>query len=155
MSVIASTAFISRRITDANRRLAALREQRERANRVLPEWTLLPLRMAGMSAAEIEEVMQAQLAAEERAGIEEIDRQIEQVELEIERIETQLLNAPSLGVDGASALLRLALDRLREKTVQDETSVFYDYGEARLLSLVERAALEVADMTGGLERRAS
>ena len=111
--------------------------------------------MAGMSAAEIEEVMQAQIAAEERSGVDEIDRQIEQVELEIERIETQLLNAPSLGMDGAAALLRLALDRLREKTVTDEDSVYYDFGEARLLAMIERATVEVDEVMGGLERRAS
>jgi hypothetical protein len=154
MSVIANSTLIVRRVTEAHRRRDMLRDRRENVARVLPDWTLLPLRLAGMSAAEIQSAMEDQMQAEHQAGIEKIDREIEQVDHEIDRMESQLLVAPPVGLDGVGAILRLALDRLREKTVTDETSIFFDYGDARLLALLERAAADLDDVVGSMQLRA-
>jgi hypothetical protein len=107
-----------------------------------------------MSAEEIDLLLKEQAEAETAAGVEDIDREIELVEQEIDRIEGQFLAAPPHGLDGVAALLRVAVDRMREKTVTDEGSVFYDYGEARLLGLLERASTDLDDVLSSVERRA-
>lgn len=154
MSVIANTTLLMRRASEAHRRRDALRAKREQTSRALPEWAVMPLKLAGMSAGEVEAVLKGQVAAEGEAGIEEMDAEIEKVDGELDRIETQLLASPSAGLDGVRALLQLALGRMRETTVTDETSVFYDYGGARLLSLVERAADELGDVLAEGQRKA-
>ena len=140
MSVIASTTLLARRATEAHRRRETLRAQREQASRALPDWAVMPLRIAGMSASEIDSVLRSQAEAENDSGIEQIDADIEKVDAEIDRIETQLLQGPGAGLEGVRVLLQMALGRMRETTVTEEDSVFYDYGAARLLALVECAA---------------
>ena len=73
MSVIASTTLLARRAAEAHRRRDALRAQREHASRALPDWAVMPLRIAGMSASEIDSVLRNQAEAENEAGIEQID----------------------------------------------------------------------------------
>jgi hypothetical protein len=154
MSVIANTTLLMRRTSEAHRRREALRAKREQASRALPEWAVMPLKLAGMSAVEIGAVLKGQVDVESEAGIEELDAEIEKVDGELDRIEMQLLSSPAAGLDGVRALLQLALGRMRETTVTDESSVFYDYGGARLLSLIERAADELDDALAEGQRKA-
>jgi hypothetical protein len=156
MQIITSPALLARRVNEAYRRRDALRDQREVLSRALPDWALMSLRFAGMSSREMEEVMAEQTRLEQASGIEQIDAELEQIDAEIERIEDQLLAAKAGGLDGIAAILQLAVDRLRERTVTDEASVFYDHGDARMLVMLERASMGLSGCLGaGRQLKAS
>ena len=143
-----------RRANEVQRRRDALHTKREQASRSLPDWAVKPLKLVGMTASEIDAILCEQMSAENDAGIEEIDAEIERVEGELDRIEAQILDSSDAGLDGARAMLRLALARMRETTVTDTDSVFYDYGAARMLTLVERAADEIEGVLALGQRKA-
>jgi hypothetical protein len=132
-----------------------LKDKQDRLSHSMPEWALMPLRLAGLSQAEIDRIVDEQAELERSCGLPEITRQLESVEAEIDEFEDSMLAAPMLGRDGLPAVLELALGRLRERTVTEEASPFYDHGDARLLSLLERASAQLSGPTGYLERRAS
>ena len=51
-----------------------------------------------------------------------------------------LLTTPSRSLDGIQAVLEMAVTRFRGQTVTDHGDVFYDYGDARILTSLARAA---------------
>lgn len=140
MTVITNATLLIRRIGELRRRRESLAERQERLRGSLPDWALAPLQLAGMSAAEIRAYMTQLSEAERKAGLDEAERELEQLDQQIEELENLLLTTPSCSLDGVQAVLDMAVARFRAQTVTDPTDVFYDYGDARILTFLERAA---------------
>jgi DNA-binding transcriptional MerR regulator len=134
---VVNNMLLIRRINDLHRKRDALIERQDRMRSVLPDWTLEPLRMAGMSVREIERLMSEVSAAEQQTSLEQIERDVERVDQQIEEAENQLISSPNKSLDGLETVLRLAVDRLRRQVSTDPNDVFYDYGEARVVFMLD------------------
>ena len=143
MTVINSSTLLVRRITDLQRRRDVLLERQDRLRRSLPEWAFAPLQLAGMSSAEIRGMMQQMSRAESDAGLDDVDRELELLDQRIEELENELLTTPARALDSIHAVLDLALSRFRGQTSADPQDLFYDYGDARVLRLLERATDDI------------
>jgi hypothetical protein len=119
-------------------RLAALR-RRDLADEPLPEWTWLPLRMAGMSAVELERL---RVGACAEPGLRAEIRRLEDA---LAAAEDELLARPHPDAATVRTLIELALDRVRERLPADHRSVFQDNPEARVERLLARAATSLAN----------
>ena len=155
MAVITNTMLLVRRLSELQRRRDGLVERQDRLRRSLPEWTFVPLQLVGMSAEEIRSMMSDLSKAEKEAGLDEIEREIEQVDRQIEELENMLLTTPSRNLESVMAVLDLAVSRFRATTVSDPHDVFYDYGDARVLLFLERAAEDLRAMLLAEQRTAS
>ncbi len=155
MAVIASTILVVRRIADLQRRRQILSERQDRLRRSLPEWTFAPLQLVGMSAGEIQAMMNDLDRAEEEAGLTDVEAEIEQIDRQLEELESTLLATPSRSLDAIQAVLELAISRFREQTATDPNDLFYDYGDARILFLLERAADDLRALLAEEQRQAS
>ena len=140
MTVVANSILLTRRITELHRRRQTLLEKQTRLRRNLPEWTFAPLQLVGMSTDEIKGMIGDLNSAERDAGLDDIERDLESVDEQIEELENMLLTTPSTSLEAIQAVLQLAISRFRNQTVSDPEDVFYDYGDARVLFLLERAA---------------
>jgi hypothetical protein len=140
MTVIASNMLLVRRIGELQRRRAALLDKQERLRGALPDWTIAPLKLAGMSAREIEGLVSDLSQAETEAGLDEIERELDRIDQLIEDLENQLITTPSKSLDCIQSVLDMAIARMRQQTVADPSDVFYDYGDARILYMLERVA---------------
>lgn len=146
MTVIASNMLLVRRIGELQRRRAALLDKQERLRGALPDWTIAPLKLAGMSAREIEGLVSDLSQAETEAGLDEIERELDRVDQLIEDLENQLITTPSKSLDCIQSVLDMAISRMRQQTVSDPSDVFYDYGDARILYMLERVADDLRAM---------
>ena len=155
MAVIANTILVVRRIAELQRRRQMLVDRQERVRRSLPEWAFTPLQLVGMSAEEIRGMMNELARAEDEAGLSEIEREIEKIDQQIEDLENSLLATPARSLDAIQAILELAVSRFREQTATDPDDVFYDYGDARILFLLERATGDLRALLAEHERAAS
>ena len=155
MTVITNTALLIRRINELQRRRDSLVNKQDRLRRTLPEWALAPLQLAGMTSAEIKGLMTDLSTAERDAGLDEIERELEQLDAQIEELENLLLTTPARSLDGIQAVLDLAVARFRAQTVSDPNDVFYDYGDARILTILERASDDLRSLLADTHRRAS
>ena len=143
MTVINSSTLLVRRITDLQRRRDILLERQDRLRRSLPEWAFAPLQLAGMSGAEIRGMMQEMSRTESDAGLDEVDREIEQLDQRIDELENDLLTTPAQSLQSIHAVLDLAVNRFRSQISSDPEDLFYDYGDARVLRFLERAADDI------------
>jgi uncharacterized coiled-coil DUF342 family protein len=155
MTVIANTILVVRRIGELRRRRRALLERQDRLRRSLPEWTFAPLQLVGLSAEEIRSMIDDLDRAESEAGLTEIDAEIEAIDRQLEQLESQILTSPARSLDAIQAVLELAIARLREQTATDPDDLFYDYGDARILFLLERAADDLRAYLAEEHRQAS
>lgn len=155
MTVIASTTLLIRRIAEVRRRRDALVDRQERLRGNLPEWALAPLQLVGLTADEIKMLMSDLSDAEKHAGLDDIDHELEQLDQQLEELENLLLTTPSRSLDGIQAVLDMAVTRFRAQTVTDPGDVFYDYGDARILVFLERAAEDLRAITAETQRQAS
>jgi hypothetical protein len=155
MTVIANTTLLIRRIAELRRRRDALVDRQERLRGTLPEWALAPLQLVGMSATEIKAMMDDLSEAERKAGLDEIDSDLDRLDQQIEELENLLLTTPSRSLDGIQAVLDMAVARFRDQTVTDPNDVFYDYGDARTLRFIERAADDLRLLMSNTQRAAS
>lgn len=154
MTVINSSTLLVRRITDLQRRRDILLERQDRLRRSLPEWAFAPLQLAGMSAGEIRGMMQEMSRAESDAGLDEVDREIEQLDQRIEELENDLLTTPARSLQSIHAVLDLAVSRFRSQISSDPEDLFYDYGDARVLRFLERAADDIQAILDETHREA-
>jgi hypothetical protein len=155
MNVIANSTLLARRIAELQRRRALLGEKQERLRQALPEWTFAPLKLVGMTAEEIRSMMSDLSDAERAAGLDEIERDLERLDAEIEDAENALLAVPATSLDAIQAVLDLAVSRFRATTTTDPNDVFYDYGDARVLLFLERAADDLRSLLHSTQRVAS
>ncbi len=155
MTVITNTALLIRRINELQRRRDSLINKQDRLRRTLPEWALAPLQLAGMTSAEIKGLMTDLSTAERDAGLDEIERELEQLDSQVEELENLLLTTPARSLDGIQAVLDLAVTRFRVQTVSDPNDVFYDYGDARILTILERASDDLRALLADTHRWAS
>jgi hypothetical protein len=155
MTVIANTTLLIRRIGEMRRRREALVDRQERLRSTLPEWALAPLQLVGMTATEIKALMNDLSEAERKSGLDETERELDQLDQNIEELENLLLTTPAHTMDGIRAVLDMAVARFREQTVTDPNDVFYDYGDARTLRFLERAADDLRMMIQETHRAAS
>ena len=121
----------------------------------LPEWALAPLQLVGMTATEIKALMNDLSEAERQSGLDEVERELDQLDQNIEELENLLLTTPAHTMDGIQAVLDMAVARFREQTVTDPNDVFYDYGDARTLRFLERAADDLRMLVQETHRVAS
>lgn len=155
MNVITNSMLLARRIAELQRRRGLLSEKQDRLRQTLPEWTFAPLKLVGMTAEEIRGMMSELSDAERAAGLDEIERELERLDAEIEDAENALLAAPASSLDGIQAILDLAVGRFRATTPTDPSDVFYDYGDARVLLFLERAADDLRSLLHSTQRVAS
>jgi hypothetical protein len=155
MNVIANTTLLTRRIGEFRRRREALVDRQDRLRSNLPEWALAPLQLVGMSATEIKVMMDDLSEAERKSGLDEVDRDLEQLDHQIEELENMLLTTPARTLDGIQTVLEMAVARFRDQTVTDPNDVFYDYGDARTLRFLERAADDLRALMMDSQRAAS
>ena len=138
VSVIANSVLLSRRIHDLQRRRQTLMTQQAQLRTQLPDWAVEPLRLVGMTGDEIRSLVNDWSSAETEAGLDDIERRLDQIDTQIEELESLLVKTPSASLEDISTVLGLAIERFRGIIVSDPEDVFYDHGEARLLSLIER-----------------
>ena len=155
MTVITNTTLLIRRIGELRRKCETLVDRQERLRRTLPEWTLAPLQLVGMTAGEIRALMSDLSEAERKAGLDGLDRELEVLDQQIEELENLLLTTPAHSLEGIQAVLDMAVDRFRAQTVTDPGDVFYDYGSARTLIFLERAAEDLRGLMAETQRQAS
>ena len=155
MTVVVNTMLLTRRINELHRKPDALVERQDRMRSILPDWTIEPLKLAGMSAKEIEAMVSDTSAAEQQSGLGELDHQVDRIEQQIEEAENQLISSPGKSLDCIETVIRLAVDRLRRQVSTDPNDVFYDYGEARVMFMLEtavddlRSCLQVGQLAAG------
>jgi hypothetical protein len=154
MTVINSSTLLVRRISELQRRRDILLERQDRLRRSLPEWAFAPLQLAGMSAAEIRGMMHEMSRAESDIGLDQIDHEIEQLDQRIEELENEVLTTPARSLDSIHAVLDLAVSRFRSQTSADPEDLFYDYGDARVLRFLERAAEDIQALLHEAHREA-
>lgn len=152
MTVINSAILLVRRINDTQRKRDSLVDRLDMMRRGLPEWTFEPLQLVGMSAHEIRSAMSDLTRAESDAGIDEIEKEIEKLDSRLEELENLLLSTPARSLDCAQAVLDLAIHRFRSQTSNDPNDLFYDYGDARVLRFLERAAEDMRSIMSEDER---
>jgi hypothetical protein len=155
MTVITNATLLIRRIGELRRRRDGVVERQERLRGGLPDWALMPLQLAGMSTSEIQGYISDLSEAERRSGLDELEGEIEQLDRQIEELENLLLTTPARTLDGVQSVLDMAVARFRAQTVTDPGDVFYDYGEARILTFLERAAEDLRALLREEERVAS
>lgn len=155
MAVITNTILLVRRISDLQRRRAALLERQERIRHSLPEWAAMPLQLVGLTSEEIRGMMSELSEAEQQAGLSSIEDELERLDSQIEEIENMLLTTPAHSLEGIQAVLELAVARLKEQTPSDPEDVFYDYGDARILFFLERVAEDLRSLLTEAQRNAS
>ena len=100
----------------------------------------------------------AALTQERDAAIkdrDDVERELEQMDQQIEEFENLLLTTPSRSLDGIQAVLEMAVTRFRSQTVTDPGDVFYDYGDARILTFLERATDDLRSLLAENQRQAS
>jgi hypothetical protein len=155
MTIITNTTLLIRRIAEVRRRREAVVERQERLRGSLPQWALAPLQLVGMTASEIQGLMTELSAAEKQAGLDDVERELEQLDQQIEELENLLLTTPSRTLDGIQAVLDMAVTRFRAQTITDPNDVFYDYGDARILTFLDRAADDLRSLMAEDHRQAS
>lgn len=146
VNVITNSVLLARRIRELQRRRQALVAQQDQLRTQLPDWAVEPLRLVGMTTEEIRSLVNDWTSAETEAGLDDVEQQLEGIDRQIEELENLLVTTPSSSLDEIEAVINLALSRFREIIVTDPDDVFYDHGEARLLTLVERVHDDLADL---------
>ena len=140
MTIVMSTLLLTRRLGELQRRREVLLERQDQLRRSLPEWTFAPLQIVGMSSEEIRTVVGDMQQAQDEAGLNAIEGELNRIDEQVEEMENALLTNGTGSVDGVQALLDLAIARLARQTATDPTDPFYDYGDARVMRLLEHAA---------------
>lgn len=146
VNVITNSVLLARRIRELQRRRQALVAQQEQLRTQLPEWAVEPLRLVGMTAGEIQTLVNDWSTAETEAGLDDVEQQLDQIDKQIEELESMLVTTSSTSLDEIEAVISLAVARFREIIVTDPEDVFFDHGEARLLALVERAHEDLSEL---------
>jgi hypothetical protein len=149
VSVITNSILLARRIRDLQRRRQSLVTQQEHLRTRLPEWAVEPLRLVGMTGDEIRGLINDWSTAETEAGLDQIEHSLDDIDRQMEDLENLLVAMPSTSLEEIEAVIGLTVTRFREVIVTDPDDVFYDHGEARLLSLIERVH---EDLCGMLQR---
>lgn len=155
MNVIASAVLLVRRIKELQQRRQELLERQDRLRGVLPDWTFKPLAMVGMSIEEIRQAAGQMASAQTDAGLDDIEDKIEEIDSQIQNLENQMLRCNSFNLDGVQAMLDLAVDRLRTHTPTDPDDLFYDYGDAMVLQMLEHATASLRLLAQQPQRVAS
>lgn len=154
MNVISNAMLLVRRINELQRRRDNLLERQEQLRRMLPEWTFAPLQLVGMSADEIRSMMSNLTDAERGTGLDRLEAEVEKLDQQIEELENSLLTTRSRSLDSIQAVLDLAVGRFKARTAADPNDVFYDYGDARVLFFLERAAEDLRSLLHEEHRQA-
>jgi hypothetical protein len=146
VDLLTNSVLLSRRLGELRRRREALSRQADRLRLSLPCWALAPLQLAGMTGEEIRSRMSELSLAESEAGLDRLESELEGLDAAIETVENEMLATPARSLDEVQAMLDLALAQARARIPIDPSDVFYDYGEARLLSFLERAAEDLGSL---------
>lgn len=146
MSVIGSSLLLVRRIAELQRRRESLARRARDLREQLPDWAIQPLCLAGMTEAEIRGRLADLSRAEEEAGLDTMEGQLERMDRELDELDCSLLCTPSTSLEGVEAVLDLAVERLRALIPSDPQDLFYDHGEARALALLERVLDDLRDI---------
>ena len=140
MTVIANTTLLVRRLGEARRRRQAIINRQERPRGGLPHWAREPLRLAGLTAVEVDGLMGERSEADQQAALDDVARELEGLDQQIEELEDLLVKMPCSSLEKVQSVLDLAVTRLRAQTLSDPGADFYDHGEARVLAFADAAA---------------
>ncbi|MGF1474482.1 MAG: hypothetical protein ACFB6S_02830 [Geminicoccaceae bacterium] len=155
INVITNSLLLVRRLQELQNRRRSLREQADDMHRRLPIWAVEPLQKAGMTLGEIRDMTGDLTETRDDEMLADLEMQIDRLDAEIEAAEEALLQTTSKTFEGVKAVTELAVDRLRAITTTDPDDVLYDYGEARVLRLLERALEDMKQLEAGSLRNAS
>lgn len=107
-------ALLAARFRELHRRRAALIARRDELRCPLPDWALLPLQEAGLTAAEITVAGGSPEASARRAELARVEAELGQLEQRLAEIEQRLTLLPAREIDAIAAMLRLAIEQLQE-----------------------------------------
>ena len=155
MTVIANTTLPIRRRSETSPPCEERVTGQDRLRGSVPQWALAPLQLVGLTANEIQGLMSDLSEAEKQAGLDDLERELEALDQQIEELENLLLTTPSRSLDGIQAAPDTAVTPFRAQTVTDPGDVFYDYGDARILVFLERAAEDLRAILSETQRQAS
>jgi DNA anti-recombination protein RmuC len=145
--MIVNNILLIRRINELLRQRQELLERQEQLRTMLPDWTLEPLRLAGISAREIESMICQMSMAEQQLGVAELDRELEQLDRQIEEAENQLISSRGKSLDSIGTILQLAIGRMRRQKAGGNAETLFDYGEARVMFMLENVADDLLSLT--------
>ncbi|MGI9436684.1 MAG: hypothetical protein ACR2Q4_17960 [Geminicoccaceae bacterium] len=147
ISIITNALLLTKRIRDLQARRHCLVTRQEHLRTQLPDWTVEPLRLVGMTNDEVRGLVDDLSSAEAESGLDDIEQALNAIDQQIEELENLLVKTKSNSLNEISDVMDLVITRFREIFVTDPGDVFYDHGEARLLSLIERVHEDLGDMT--------
>ena len=137
MSVIVNNLLLVRRINDLHRKRKAVVARQDELRSVLPDWTFAPLRLAGLSSREIDAMVLEAAAGATPDGVVDLELELERLDQQIEEAENRLISSPDKSLECIETVLTLAVDRLRRQISTNPADVLYDYGEARIMFMLE------------------
>lgn len=147
ISVITTALLLTKRIRDLQARRHALVSRQEHLRTQLPDWAVEPLRLVGMTGDEVRGLVDDLTNVEAETGLDDIEQALNAIDQQIEELENLLVKTKSNSLDEISVVMDLVITRFREIFVTDPNDVFYDHGEARLLSLIERVHEDLGNLT--------
>jgi hypothetical protein len=140
MTATANTTLLLRRLGEVRSRRETAVSRQERLRGSLPGWAVAPLRLVGLSKAEVRELTCDRPDAERRAVLAEVACERERLNRQIEELEDQLLEIPCFSLDGIQVALEFAVTRLRARTVSNSDGAFHDDDGRRVLALLDAVA---------------
>lgn len=143
---ITNALLLTKRIRDLQSRRHCLISRQEHLRTQLPDWAVEPLRLVGMTNNEVRGLVDDLSCVEAEAGLDDIEQQLNDIEQQIEELENILVKTKSNSIQEIGTVMDLVITRFREIFVTDPSDVFYDHGEARLLSMIERVHEDLSDL---------
>lgn len=133
----------AREIKQLRRRREPLRERQGCHRSALPDWTVVPLRLAGLVEAELRSCV------DEPAGQEKVlggEAKIEQLDARIEVLEDGFLALPTRSLHSVRLVVDLLLDDLARLYPASRDDVAYNHNIARVVMLARKAADDIDHM---------
>lgn len=121
-------------------------KQIEMLRQNMPNWTMEPMRLAGLSNQELGSLLSDLEHEEAEAGIRELEDTVDALDQEIDDIEMEIMQHGAPSMDCIETMLALICERVHNNVVTDPEDVFYDHGDARLLSLLQRVHKDVVTL---------
>ena len=154
-TMIANIALLVRRLGEVRRQRQAIVDRQERLRGGLPEWAREPLRLMGLTAAEVAGFLGERYVADQETMFDELAHELEGLDQQIDELEDRLVTMPYSSLEKVQAVLDLGATRLRSQTATDPDDASYDHGEARVLVFVDAAAEHLRSLLAADYRLAS
>ena len=146
MTATANTMLLVWRLRKARRLRETILGRQEQLRGSLPQWALAPLRLVGLTTAEVDELACDRPDAERRVALDEVGCELERLDQQIEELEDALLDTSCGSLAGIQAVLDVAVTRLRTWAASDQDGAFQGHDSTRILALLDAAAEGLAGL---------